>query len=50
MKNKNAGFTLVELIVTMAVLLILVSLGIAGVLAYQDFADHVPLSYMADYT
>lgn len=39
MKNKNAGFTLVELIVTMAVLLILVSLGIAGVLAYQDFAD-----------
>ncbi len=39
MKIKNAGFTLVELIVTMAVLLILVSLGIAGVLAYQDFAD-----------
>lgn len=39
MKNKNAGFTLVELIVTMTVLLMLASFGIAGVLAYQDYAD-----------
>lgn len=39
MKNKNDGFTLAELIVSLAILLILASLGIAGVLSYQDYAD-----------
>lgn len=39
MKNKNRGFTLVELIVTFVILLILASMSIVGVLAYQDYAD-----------
>lgn len=39
MRNKNDGFTLAELIVSLAILLILASLGIAGVLSYQDYAD-----------
>lgn len=39
MKNKNQGFTLVELMVTLVILMILASMSIAGVLAYQDFAD-----------
>ncbi len=39
MKNNNKGFTLVELVVSFVILLIIVSMGIVGVLAYQDFAD-----------
>ena len=39
MKNNNEGFTLVELVVSFVILLIIVSMGIVGVLAYQDFAD-----------
>lgn len=39
MRNKNSGFTLVELLVSFAILLILATLGVAGVLAYQDYAD-----------
>ena len=39
MKNKNDGFTLAELIVSLAILLILASLGIAGILSYQDYTD-----------
>ena len=40
MKNENKGFTLMELVVTFALLLILSSLGVVGVLAYQDYADY----------
>lgn len=39
MKNSNKGFTLVELVVSFVIILILASLSIAGVLAYQDYAD-----------
>lgn len=41
MKNKqdSSGFTLVELAVCFVILLLLISMGIVGVLAYQDFAD-----------
>ena len=39
MKNNNKGFTLVELVVSFVIILILASLSIVGVLAYQDFAD-----------
>lgn len=39
MKNNDKGFTLVELVVCFAIILILASLSVAGVLAYQDFAD-----------
>ncbi len=39
MKNNHKGFTLVELVVSFVILLIIVSMGIVGVLAYQDFAD-----------
>ena len=39
MKNKNEGFTLVELIASFVILLILSSISVVGVLAYQDFAD-----------
>lgn len=39
MKNKNKGFTLVELVVSFVIVLILASLSIVGVLAYQDYAD-----------
>lgn len=38
MKNNDKGFTLVELVVCFAIILILASLSVAGVLAYQDFA------------
>lgn len=40
MKNKNKGFTLVELVVSFVILLILASISVAGVLAYQDYADY----------
>lgn len=40
MKNNNKGFTLVEMIVSFVILLIIVSMGMVGVLAYQDFADY----------
>ena len=39
MNNNNKGFTLVELVVSFVIILILASLSIVGVLAYQDFAD-----------
>lgn len=39
MKSKNSGFTLVELMVTFSLLLILTSLSVVGVFAYQDYAD-----------
>ena len=39
MKSNNKGFTLVELIVAFIILMILSSIGLVGVLAYQDYAD-----------
>ncbi len=39
MKNKNKGFTLVELVVSFVIILMLASLSLVGVLAYQDYAD-----------
>lgn len=39
MKNKNQGFTLVELIVSFVILMMLASISLVGILAYQDFAD-----------
>ncbi|MGN0377676.1 MAG: prepilin-type N-terminal cleavage/methylation domain-containing protein [Suilimivivens sp.] len=39
MKNKDRGFTLVELVVCFVILLMLASISIVGVLAYQDYAD-----------
>lgn len=39
MKNNEKGFTLVELIVSFVILLILASISVVGVLAYQDYAD-----------
>lgn len=38
--KKDAGFTLAELIVSFAVMMILASLSIGGILAYQDYADY----------
>lgn len=45
MRNKkrqarNGGFTLVELVVSFVIMLMLVTLSVAGVLAYQDYADY----------
>ncbi|MDO4303615.1 MAG: type II secretion system protein [Bacillota bacterium] len=45
MRNKkresgNKGFTLVEMLVSFVILMILASLSVAGVLAYQDYADY----------
>lgn len=45
MRNKkrqasNEGFTLVELVVSFVIMLMLVTLSVAGVLAYQDYADY----------
>lgn len=39
MRNKKQGFTLIELVVCFVILMILASISIVGVLAYQDFAD-----------
>ncbi len=39
MKNKNKGFTLVELVVSFVIILMLASISLVGVLAYQDYAD-----------
>lgn len=40
MRNKkNAGFTLAEMLVTFVIMLILASISVAGILAYQDYAD-----------
>lgn len=39
-KQKNAGFTLVELVVTFVIMLLLTSLSVAGIMAYQDYADY----------
>lgn len=38
-QSRNEGFTLVEIAVSFVLLLMLVSLSVAGILAYQDFAD-----------
>ena len=45
MRNKkgqdgDGGFTLVELVVSFVIMLMLVTLSVAGVLAYQDYADY----------
>lgn len=45
MRNKkrqasNGGFTLVELVVSFVIMLMLVTLSVAGVLVYQDYADY----------
>lgn len=45
MRNKegqaeNGGFTLVELVVSFVIMLMLVTLSVVGVLAYQDYADY----------
>ena len=37
-KNKNKGFTLVELIVVLVLLLILIGISIAGLLSWQDYS------------
>lgn len=39
-EKKDAGFTLAELIVSFVILLILASLSVGGILAYQDYADY----------
>ena len=39
-KHSNSGFTLIELSVSFAIMLILLSLGFAAILAYQDYADY----------
>lgn len=39
-KAANAGFTLVEMVVSFVILLMLASLSVVGVLAYQDYADY----------
>lgn len=38
-KKADAGFTLVELIVSFSIMLMLSSLSVVGILAYQDYAD-----------
>lgn len=38
-KNKDAGFTLAELAAGFVIMMILVSLSVGGILAYQDYAD-----------
>ncbi len=38
-KSHDDGFTLVEMVVSFVLLLMLVSLSVVGILAYQDFAD-----------
>lgn len=37
---KDGGFTLVELVVSFVIMLMLVTLSVTGVLAYQDYADY----------
>lgn len=39
-KWNNEGFTLVEILVVFALMLILASVSIVGILAYQDYADY----------
>ena len=39
MRDKNKGFTLVEMIVTLVVLSILLSLSVAGLLSWQDWSN-----------
>lgn len=42
-KNKkpgNGGFTLIELVVTFVIMLLLTSLSVVGIMAYQDYADY----------
>lgn len=39
-ENSNNGFTLVELVVSFVIILMLASLSVVGVLAYQDYADY----------
>lgn len=39
-RQNNGGFTLVELVVTFVIMLMLTSLSVAGIMAYQDYADY----------
>lgn len=39
-KPKDGGFTLVELVVTFVIMLLLTSLSVVGIMAYQDYADY----------
>lgn len=39
-QNRNAGFTLIEMIAVLVITVILSSLSVAGVLAYQDYSDY----------
>ena len=36
----NAGFTLIELVVTFVIMIMLTSLSAAGLMSYQDYADY----------
>ena len=38
-KRDNHGFTLVEMVVTLVVLSIMLSLSVSGLLAWQDWSD-----------
>ena len=39
MRRDNQGFTLVEMVVTLVVLSIMLSLSVSGLLAWQDWSD-----------
>lgn len=39
-KPENGGFTLIELVVTFVIMLLLTSLSVVGIMAYQDYADY----------
>ncbi len=39
MRNKNSGFTIIEMIVTMAVLAILLTVSVTGLFSWQDWAN-----------
>ena len=38
--HADAGFTLIELVVTFVIMLMLTSLSVAGLMSYQDYADY----------
>lgn len=37
--HRNAGFTLIELVVTFVIMIMLTSLSVVGLMSYQDYAD-----------
>lgn len=39
-EHQNSGFTLVELVVSFVLILMIASMSVVGVLAYQDYADY----------